>query len=413
MITQEFISYIKNALAEGHTKESLKGSLLGAGWMPADIEEVFKIVVPPAQGPVPLTPKGPIPMPIPTPMIKPVSAPAATPPMSSSPVTPTPAPSMPSSQMASPVMPKMGEHMPTMPAAAPKAPEPVRPPAPMASPVTPPASTSVSMPSMQNKPVTPATPATPVPLMPKPSSMPSQMVSKPMPNFNGMPMETPVIKKSNSGLLTIFIIFFLLGGVVFAGWYLYRPQIEKLLGMAPATEDTSNTTQTPVATQQPEVPAPAPADQTVVNIPAPTEQPSATPTPTPTPTPAPDAGNATYSNSYKGNGFSFNYDTNATQTTTTGSLGTYHLINVSGGKYPDSLYFFRGAVPDSVNPCKDATVKTTTINNKTFTYCDNTQGGENRSYIYNSNGESMLVTVTTSSTKPETGYVDLGSLVIQ
>ncbi len=410
MITQEFISYIKNALAQGHTKESLKGPLLGAGWMPADIEEVFKIVVPPAQGPVPLAPKGPIPMPIPTPMTKPAPAPVASP-MPSSPVTPAPA--TPSPQMASPVMPKMAQPMPTMPPITPKAPEPVRPPAPMASPITPPVSTptSVSMPSMQNKPVTPATPAAPVPLMPKPSPMPSPMTSKPMPNFNGMPMETPVIKKSNSGLLTIFIVFFLLGGIVFAGWYLYRPQIEKLLGMTTETEDTDDTIKTPVATQ-PEAPAPvAPADQTVVNIPAPTEQPSATPTPPPVS--VPDTGNATYSNSYKGNGFSFNYDTDATQTTTTDSLGTYHRINISGGKYPDSLYFFRGAMPSSVNPCSgSADAKTTTINGKTFTYCDS-KDGSTRAYVYENNGKSMLINVTTSSAKPETGYVDLGSIVIQ
>lgn len=57
MITPELVSYIKDALGKGYSKDAIKQSLVSGGWHDADLEEAFQTIAP--QNPIPARPMSP------------------------------------------------------------------------------------------------------------------------------------------------------------------------------------------------------------------------------------------------------------------------------------------------------------------------------------------------------------------
>ncbi len=68
MVNQQLLDYIKQQLGQNVSKEQIKGSLLGNGWLASDVEEGFNAIAlkPPVTSPV-----APAPSPIMIPDIQP------------------------------------------------------------------------------------------------------------------------------------------------------------------------------------------------------------------------------------------------------------------------------------------------------------------------------------------------------
>ncbi len=130
---------------------------------------------------------------------------------------------------------------------------------------------------------------------------------------------------------------------------------------------------------------------------------------------------------YTNKNFSFNYDSRAlvTKDAYVSDNGPFY-VNIPNGEFAftDYIKFFASPVPDDDNPCNknnvnlfSVKVMTKIINGKTFTYCDNTQGEPLRTYIYTKNGKTIVVYVSTeistTSIKPQSGFIDLGSIEIK
>ncbi len=116
---------------------------------------------------------------------------------------------------------------------------------------------------------------------------------------------------------------------------------------------------------------------------------------------------------YKGEGFSFRYDKLASVSVE--GAGTYApLYTVSkpdDGGAADFVSFFPNGMPSlsEYNPCGEMTIKSMTIGNKLFSYCDS-KAEPMRTYIYKDGDKAMTVSVNMVGGKPNTGYIDLATI---
>ncbi len=234
MITPELIAYIKSALAKGQTMDTIKAPLLSAGWDEADLQEAFSAVKPA----MPPMPTAPAPAASPAPTTAPVSAPAVAP-MS----TPTMNTGLSSAAMVQPTTPVTPLGTPAASASAPAS--------------SPNPDTSLSrqfftnapfqMKRPENNPTTFApiqppvqAPTTQSPLQPVGSFIPNTAMQSQPPTFAAaplqmnMPQREIVVEKAPSTFLRSFVIFALIGALIFAAWY-YRGKLQALLGINPTT----------------------------------------------------------------------------------------------------------------------------------------------------------------------------------
>jgi len=283
MTTPELIAYIKNSLAQGKTMDAIRTPLFGAGWDENDLKEALAII-----NPINPTPKVP-PVAVATPSLPPIPLIPKNQPMSSSPAspsgstTPSSLPATPNfssakplSSAAKPETSSFRQFFAGTPAqSAGKPPESFDP----RSSQTPRFSHTVG--GLENMPMEnySARPAQPQPAQTaQRTAVPVQgfdpMRSRTTPPFvsnpsavGGAPAQPMVEQKPRSNFLMIFINFFLLGTILFAVWYFYHPQIEKLLGIsAPAPAVVPATTNTAPAQQTPAVvPTATATDQTAPN----------------------------------------------------------------------------------------------------------------------------------------------------
>lgn len=116
---------------------------------------------------------------------------------------------------------------------------------------------------------------------------------------------------------------------------------------------------------------------------------------------------------YKGEGFSFRYDKLASVSVE--GAATYAPLYIVSkpdrGGAADYISFFANGMPNpsEYNPCGDRPVKSVSISNKLFTYCDS-DAEPVRTYIYKDGDKAVIVDVSMTGDKPTTGYIDFASI---
>jgi hypothetical protein len=116
---------------------------------------------------------------------------------------------------------------------------------------------------------------------------------------------------------------------------------------------------------------------------------------------------------YRGEGFSFRHDKLASvRVEGAGTYAPLYTISRSDdGGAADHLSFFPAGMPSlsEYNPCGEMEVKSMTIGDKLFSYCDS-KAEPMRTYIYKDGEKALMINVNMTGDKPATGYIDLASI---